>query len=481
MSVSERINRDKQRMLTRKMTEDLTRQIEQLTVQLAEQRSQIASLSQERDYSEEAGPPSMIEQLANQLEQQRLQIASLTQERNDATEAGPSRVVAIPSKTSSFDASRVPDAIKLIVPYKGDKKTLSAWIASVEKKLEHAKSLCSSTAEIDSVMPLWVSVIRDKILDEASQALVSRHTDCEWSAIKKVLTEYFGDKRDLCGLVSQITYLQQNSRKIIDFYNECQELLSDIIDKLALDSATKHCVHTLSKSYEQMIMNSFIDGLNEPYSMLTRATGPNTLLAAFQSALAQYNAAQRKKEKFSKQPAKLQTSNTFQRTPPHGGFTNKFQTSQQTFAHKFAQNDFSRQPQQPYYNNQNRWHQNTQNRSNFAAQQNNRGNFIPQQNNRFIPQPGRAQIKPEVVSQQSRQNHNNYHANAINYHESYHPTHEQPNVYYHGNHFPSYEPECEQMPTEDYPNDIPVEENLEQFTEGENLNFHTALDIPQEE
>lgn len=69
------------------------------------------------------------------------------------------------------------------MPYKGDKKVLSAWIASVEKNLEHAKSLCSSTAEVDAVMPLWVSVIRDKIIDEASQALVSRHTACEWDDI----------------------------------------------------------------------------------------------------------------------------------------------------------------------------------------------------------------------------------------------------------------------------------------------------------
>lgn len=243
-------------MQTRRMTEELSRQIEQLTAQLTEQRLQIASLSQEREDSEEAAPNRSIEQLAAQLEQQRLQIASLTQSRLDELEVGPSRMVTTPNRVASFNPSRVPDSIKLIVPYKGDNKSLSAWITSVEKKLEHAKSLCSSTVEIDAVMPLWVSVIRDKITDEASQALVSRHTECEWDAIKKVLIEYFGDKRDLCDLVSQITYLQQNRKSITEFYNECQELLADIIDKLALDNATKHCVHSLSEGYESMIKNS---------------------------------------------------------------------------------------------------------------------------------------------------------------------------------------------------------------------------------
>lgn len=457
------------------MTEELSRQIEQLTAQLAEQRSQIASLSQNRDTSERADQRNTIEQLAAQLEQQKLQIASLTQDRRDALEAGPSRGVAVANRVSSFDPSRVPDSIKLISPYKGDKKTLSAWIASVEKKLEHAKSLCSSTAEIDSVMPLWVSVIRDKIIDEASQALVSRHTSCEWNAIKKVLTEYFGDKRDLCGLVSQIAYLQQNTRSITDFYNECQELLSDIIDKLALDNATKDCVHTLSQSYEHMIMNSFIDGLSEPYSMLTRATGPNTLLAAYQSASAQYNATQRKKEKFSKQPLKTQTFNPSQKPPFQGGHMSKAIGPQQGFSH------FNRNFQHGYYNNQYRGNQNTQNRGNFIPQQNNRNNFGSQQNNHYTPQTSRPQIKPEIMSQQTRQNH--FNPNNINQHETAQTPYEQPNVSYHGTQWCNYEPVYEQMTNEECVPNIEAEENSnsEPPTECENLNFHISLDVPEEE
>lgn len=416
-----------------------------------------------------------IEQLTAQLDEQRAQIASLSQDRRDALEAGPSRGAAVANRVSSFDPSRVPDSIKLISPYKGDKKTLSAWIASVEKKLEHAKGLCSNTAEINSVMPLWESVIRDKIIDEASQALVSRHTTCEWNAIKKVLTEYFGDKRDLCGLVSQIAYLQQNTRSITDFYNECQELLSDIIDKLALDNATKDCVRTLSQSYEHMIMNSFIDGLSEPYSMLTRATGPNTLLAAYQSASAQYNAAQRKKEKFSTQPLKTQTFNPSHKPPFQGGYMSKVMGPQQGFSH------FNRNPQHGYYNNQNRGNQNTQNRGNFIPQQNNRNNFGPQQNNHFIPQNSRPQIKTEIMSQQTRQNH--FNRNNINQHETVQTPYEQPNVPCHGNQCCNYEPVYEQMTNEECVPNIEAEENSNSETqiECENLNFHMSLDIPQEE
>lgn len=68
-------------MLTRRMAEDLSRQIELLTAQLEEQRLQIASLSQEREDSESV-PNRTVEQLAAQLEQQRLQITLLTQAQN---------------------------------------------------------------------------------------------------------------------------------------------------------------------------------------------------------------------------------------------------------------------------------------------------------------------------------------------------------------------------------------------------------------
>lgn len=310
-------------------------------------------------------------------------------------------------------------------------------------------------------MPLWVSVIRDKIVDEASDALVARHTECEWSEMKRVLTEYFGDKRDLCGLVSQICYLKQNIRNITDFYNECRELLSDIVAKLSLDSEMKKCIKTLSKSYEDMILNSFIDGLNEPYARLTRATRPTTLLVAYQSALEQYNADQRRKEKFPKTQTAPQKppfpQNTFHKAP------------QQGFVNRNTQGVTHKQTPQGYYNTQVRNHYNPQNGNNNIPQLNNR--FIPQNNNRFnspngnfpngnrfIPQqPFKPQIKQEAVSHQTRHNSQNV-GNSINYHED-------------AQH-PPYDPQYEEIPNEEYPVENTQEENQEQETEYESLNFH---------
>lgn len=290
-----------------------------------------------------------IEELTKQIEEQRLQIIALTSRPVSSIETNPSGAATPTGRQQSipFDASRVPDAIKLIVPYRGDKKNLAAWLSSVEGKLEHAKKLCTTPAEITGVMPLWVSIIRDKIIDEASEALIARHTPCDWESIKQVLTEYFGDKRDLTSLVTQICYLKQGNRNITDFYNECRELLSDIVAKLVLNEEMKPCVKTLSKSYEDMIMNSFIDGLHEPYSTLARTTRPDSLLSAFQCALDQYNATQRRKEKCPKFEKPKPIQNTSNR-PQQGAYLNRY--PQNNFRRPAHQNGMSNNYQKPQPN-----------------------------------------------------------------------------------------------------------------------------------
>lgn len=244
----------------------------------------------------------LVDELTNQMEAQRLQIQNLEEIRQA------SAVRPVPSVVSptNFDASRIPDAIKMVVPYAGDPKLLATWLKSVEDKIKFAEATCPSQQDIDRAMPLWTSIIRDKIVDKANEALVSNHTPVVWADIQSTLREYFGDKRDLGTLVTKISYLQQGSRSITDFYNECRELLADIIAKISLDNDTAACAKPLATSYEYMVTNAYIDGLNEPYSTLTRVSRPASLNEAHQSAIEQYNASQRKKDKFPKQPVTFQ-------------------------------------------------------------------------------------------------------------------------------------------------------------------------------
>lgn len=242
-----------------------------------------------------------LDKLREDLERQRLEIVELQGRNENELFGDPSddleAAVEMPIPENNFKASKIPDAIKMIVPYHGDPKTLATWIRSVEEKVKFASEDCPSERDRKRAWPLWISVIRDKILDEANNVLVANHIPTDWEAIKTALIDQLGDKRDLSTLVTNISYLEQGAKDIVQFYKECRELLSDITAKISIDRELESCARTLTGNYENMIMNSFIDGLNDPYSTLTRTSQPKSLLEAYQNTLDQFNANQRKKQR----------------------------------------------------------------------------------------------------------------------------------------------------------------------------------------
>lgn len=241
-------------MLTRKMAEAIEKRIDELTTLLENQRMQINSLQSRQ--------PRDVQQNANR-----------------------------------FDKFFIPDPIKLIPNYSGEPESLTSWIESVDQKLEYCKQIVNDTNVINEVMPLWTGIIRDKIIKDGSDVLTRNQTPLEWGAIKNALKDELGDKRDLATLSSKISQLKQGSQDLTVFYQECKKLLADINAKLLINDETRSCAKILMKNYESMVTNSFIDGLIDSLSTLTRISRPKNLHEAYQCALELHNANQRKREK----------------------------------------------------------------------------------------------------------------------------------------------------------------------------------------
>lgn len=230
-----------------------------------------------------------VEELEQLLERQRLQIDRLINRRADAD-------LAPQPAPARFDITRVPDIIKVIPGYDGDTKGLPAWINSVEQKLNCAKSQVPDD-EKDRAEAVYTSVIRDKISGKANEILLNNQTSCNWADIKAQLIDRFGDKRDLASILNKIPYIKQGNRSVDAYYDECTEILSDVNAKVILDNALAPCAKVVMASYEAILTTAFVDGLHEPISSLTRTSKPNSLLAAYQHALEQDNAAKRQRER----------------------------------------------------------------------------------------------------------------------------------------------------------------------------------------
>lgn len=333
---------------------------------------------------------SKMEELENLIEQQRLQLERLQRENT-----GPSSALQLaspPVTSARFDPSRVPDAIKMIVPYNGNPKLLSSWISSVESKLNFSKQLCPTPEDEADALPLWYSIIRDKIVDKANDALLQNSTPCEWAAIKSLLKNRFGDKRDLSTILNKLPYLQQKTRSVEEFYAECDEILSDVRAKVIADDDLKPCANNIIDTYETMITTAFIDGLHDPISALTRTSKPTTLYSAYQHALEQDSAAKRQTErrKLNQKPlGTIQRPVPFQSQPTPNGRWNQFPPSSNRFYQNqsFGQRTMpsnSNPAQRPNYYQTNSQYQN-QNPSPFQSK-----NYSPNS------QP---QIKKEPPSQ----------------------------------------------------------------------------------
>lgn len=394
-----------------------------------------------------------IEELERLLQQQSLQIQRL--QEAPIVPAIPQAPVT--PAANYFDITRIPDVIKIIPGYDGDIKGLPAWISSVEQKIECAKTLVPN-AQKDNALQIWTSVIRDKISGKANEILMNNQTECNWEKIKSQLIDRFSDKRDLSSIINKIPYIKQGNKTVQEFYDECGEILADLNAKTILDPGLKPCATAIMASYEAMLTTAFVDGLHEPISSLTRTSRPNSLLAAYQHALDQFNAMERRKErfrsenKFNLEPQKISKPvskwNQNNRQPP-----NQVRSYNQSFPHYSYNPNFRPQPQnnvnpQGNYNN----YQNT--RPVYPSGGQNFNPPRPFQNQPAGNRPPFA-IKQETPSTSNFRRNINTHEEHLNYNNDDWSYEQDPNS---GN---AYHPD---------------QEAQESYTEADDLNFQSVPD-----
>lgn len=159
---------------------------------------------------------ALIERQSNQAQLANEQIAAL----QAASEAA-ARAPAIQAPAAAVQFPKIPDLIRLVPEFDGNPRNLSRWIESVEQKLEESKKFIAPN-DHPIILPIWLGIIRDKIVEKANDALTASHTPLEWGSIKNTLVEYFGDKSDLSILISRLTNLRQGSLTVTEFYQTCK-------------------------------------------------------------------------------------------------------------------------------------------------------------------------------------------------------------------------------------------------------------------
>jgi len=245
---------------------------------------------------------------------------------------------------AAINNTKIPDPIKQIEKYSGDKTSLFTWISTVESVMETYQQIAHLP-----IYRLWGQVIRNKIIGDADKALVT-HNAVDWPAIKQVLIENFGDKRDIATITQKIPYLSQANKSLDEYYQETSELVAQISQKLSLDPDNDGHVPAIMRVMTPLVVTGFVDGLRGNLPELVRTQKPTDMLEAYRSALAQSEAQDRQRER-ARMSRNFQTGN-FQNSPRFQRINNQRSQPPQNRSFQNPQQNFQRAPPQNFQQNQ---------------------------------------------------------------------------------------------------------------------------------
>ena len=196
-----------------------------------------------------------------------------------------------------FLSFRTPDPIKNLPTFDGNKRETQAWIQDTEKTLNLFKPYEDE--------PLYAQILRavkNKIIGNAREVLIAAGNPNEWSEIKEILENSYGDRRDLTSHIQSLFYVRQGNKSIVEYYNKIKTIDTAIkATALTLDEY-KGASKAINKLISVMTLTRYVDGLDEQLSMHVRSYRPETLEAAYSITQEYSNAVYR--QKLDKKPNK---------------------------------------------------------------------------------------------------------------------------------------------------------------------------------
>jgi len=124
-----------------------------------------------------------------------------------------------------ISALKLPDCIKDLPKYNGNKHTLHEFLENVQE----IASVCGN------VLPkTFLRAIRNKIVDDADEVLTMYGTPLDWNKIKENLTTHYADKRNETSLIRDLHQLYQGTETIENFFSKVIDIQSTLINHIKI-------------------------------------------------------------------------------------------------------------------------------------------------------------------------------------------------------------------------------------------------------
>lgn len=246
-------------------------------------------LDDSEDSSEDDSEPKLeMEQIANQLAAilERLQTLNDNQQRQqqeivNLQNAAPSNAPAAPRQNMDdgylVNLSKIPDPIKSIPIFDGNRKQLSAWLASAENTLNLFRPHVN-----DTLYSVYVTAVTNKIQGKAKDILCLAGNPQDFDTVKEILINALGDRQELSTYKCQLWQMQMSDgMPIHKYYQRTKELVQNIKTLAKQKELYRNNWKAINEFIDEDGLAAFIAGLREPYFGYAQAARPADLEDAY--------------------------------------------------------------------------------------------------------------------------------------------------------------------------------------------------------
>lgn len=164
-----------------------------------------------------------------------------------------------------------PDSyIKDIPEFDGRREKLEPFIEAIDQIAPAIVGLPREAA------PYYLQKIKTKLTGKARLILDLNTEVNNWTQIKAVLINNFGEKRNIFALTDELRNCKFNN-DVLGYLNDIRYRLRNLVSKTKNETADQNVLNRDVDHYNKLALKVFINGLPETHSTILHARNPNTL------------------------------------------------------------------------------------------------------------------------------------------------------------------------------------------------------------
>lgn len=234
-------------------TVEMEQALTQMMDQLRQINENIASLSHRQENQEQA--IHALAQPQPRSEQQSVQVSNRRVE----------------------DFFRIPDPIKSLPHFEGNRKQLHAWLSTAEETLDYFKEEVSP-----QLFKMYVTAVTNKIEGRAKDILCLAGNPPDFDTIKSILINALGDRQELSTYKSQLwQHRMTDGMSIHKYYQKSKELIQNIKTLAKQNTTYKANWAAINLFIDEDGLAAFISGLKGTYFGHVQAARPKDIEDAY--------------------------------------------------------------------------------------------------------------------------------------------------------------------------------------------------------